>query len=37
MLSAQAGNQTLYTWVFLLQVARTIALCRSEHICHQVA
>jgi len=41
MLSAHAihsaGNQTLYIWVFLLQAARTIALCRSEHICDQVA
>jgi len=32
-----AGNQTLYIWVFLLQAARTIALCRSEHISDQVA
>ena len=29
-----AGNQTL---VFLLQAARTIALCHSENICDQVA
>ena len=32
-----AGNQTLYIWVFLLQAARMIALCCSEHICDQVA
>ena len=32
-----AGNQTLYIWVFLLQAARMIALCHSEHICDQVA
>jgi len=27
----------MYIWVFLLQAARTIALCHSEHICDQVA
>jgi len=32
-----ACNQTLYIWVFLLLAARTIALCRSEHNCDQVA
>jgi len=41
MLSAlaihSAGNQTLYIWVFLIQAAHTIALCRSQHICDQVA
>ena len=27
----------IYMWVFLLQAARTIALCRFEHISDQVA
>ena len=27
----------LYIWVFLLQAARTIALCHSGHICDQVS
>jgi len=30
-------NRTLYIWVFMLQAARTIALCHSENICDQVA
>jgi len=37
MLVHSAGNQTLYIWVFLLQAARTIALCHSEHICDHVS